>query len=193
MRHFLRAGIFATALALSAGAFATTSVASTLDFTGAGAQGGGAYTEDGLSFDDIRIVNGNCDAASGKACGALNDNETSILTKVGGGTFSLSSFWYQLLGKGSRESNTLIVTTNLGAMLTFAANLVGHNDGGHVVDLTALSAFKNITSLTFSTNNGGNVRIDDLGIPAAVPLPAGGLLLIGGLGALAALRRRKQA
>ena len=193
MRHFLRAGIFATALALSAGAFATTSVASTLDFTGAGPQGGGAYSEDGLSFDDIRIVNGNCDAASGKACGALNDNETSILTKVGGGTFSLSSFWYQLLGKGSRESNTLIVTTNLGAMLTFAANLVGHNDGGHVVDLTALSAFKNITSLTFSTNNGGNVRIDDLGIPAAVPLPAGGLLLIGGLGALAALRRRKQA
>ena len=192
MRHFLRAGIFATALALSAGAFATTSVASTLDFTGAGPQGGGVYTEDGLSFDDIRIVNGNCDAVSGRPCGALNDNETSILTKVGGGTFSLTSFWYQLLGKGHGLSNTLFVTTDLGGLLTFAANLVGHNDGGHVVDVSALSAFQNITSLAFSTNGGGNVRIDDLAVPAAVPLPAGGLLLIGGLGALAALRRRKQ-
>lgn len=191
MKHFLKAGLFAAALALSAGVFATASVASTLDFTGAGAQGGGAYVEDGLAFDDIRIVNGNCDAVSGRPCGALNDNETSILTKVGGGTFSLTSFWYQLLGKGHDESNTLFVTTDLGGLLTFAANLVGHNDDGHYVDVSALSAFQNITSLTFSTNGGGNVRIDDIEV-AAVPLPAGGFLLIGGLGALAALRRRKQ-
>ena len=191
MKNFLQAGIFAAALALSAGAFVTTSMAATVDFTGAGAQGGGAYSEDGLLFDDIRIVNGNCDALSGKACGALNDNETSILTKVGGGTFSLTSFWYQLLGKGT--PNTLLVTTNLGGLLTFVASVVGNNDGGHYVDVSALFAFQNITSLTFSTAGGGNVRIDDIGMPAAVPLPAGGFLLIGGLGALAALRRRKQA
>ncbi len=188
MKHLMNASLFAAALVLSGGA--TTSFASTVDFTGAQAQGGGSYTEDGLVFDDIRIVNGNCDAASGKPCGALNDNETSILTLVGGGIFSLSSFWYQLLGNGN--PNMLSVTTDLGGILTFASNVDGNNDGGHVVDLTGLALFQNITSLTFSTVGGGNVRLDDLGGPSAVPVPAGGLLLVAGLGALAALRRRKQ-
>lgn len=186
MVHGIKAGLLAAALLLSA---AAPSFASTVDFTGASNQGGGSYSEDGLIFDDIRIVSGNCDAASDKPCGALNDNETSVLTQVGGGTFSLSSFWYQLLGNGN--PNTLTVMSNLGGLLTFASDVVGFNDGGHVVDLTGLALFQNVTSLTFSTIGGGNVRLDDLVSPSAVPLPAGGLLLLGGLGALTALRRRK--
>lgn len=187
------------ALAMSTAMLAShAAVAATVDFTDAQPQGGGIYAEDGLSFDDIRIVNGNCDAISGKGCGAFNDNETSVLTQIGGGEFTLTSFWYQLLGKGrggkkNFVTNTFTVTSNLGGILNFAANLVGHNDGGHVVDLTTLNLFQNVTSLTFSTNGGGNVRLDDLAIdgPSPVPLPAAGLMLLAGLGGLAALRKRK--
>lgn len=192
MKHVVKSGLLSAALVMAG---AAASFAATVDFTGAGAQGGGSYTEDGLVFDDIRIVNGNCDSASGRPCGALNDNETSTLTQVGGGTFTLSSFWYQLLGNGN--PNTLTVMSDLGGLLTFASDVVGHNDDGHTVDLTGLALFQNISSLTFSTTDGGNVRIDDLVLagtgPSEVPLPAGGLLLLGGLGALAAFRPRKQA
>ncbi|MBC7479379.1 MAG: VPLPA-CTERM sorting domain-containing protein [Pseudorhodobacter sp.] len=192
MKHVVKSALLSAALVMAG---AAASFAATVDFTGAGEQGGGSYTEDGLVFDDIRIVNGNCDSASGRPCGALNDNETSTLTQVGGGTFTLSSFWYQLLGNGN--PNTLTVMSDLGGLLTFASDVVGHNDDGHTVDLTGLALFQNISSLTFSTTDGGNVRIDDLVLagtgPSEVPLPAGGLLLLGGLGALAAFRRRKQA
>jgi hypothetical protein len=195
MRNLLSALMFSSAVFVSCGASAAT-----LDFTDAQPQGGGFYSEEGLSFDDIRIVNGNCDAFSGKGCGAFNDNETSVLTKVGGGEFTLTSFWYQLLGRGSGGgrnfvSNTFTVTSNFGGVLNFVADVVGHNDGGHVVDLTLLALFQNVTSLTFSTNGGGNVRLDDLAIaePSPVPLPAAGLMLLAGLGGLASLRRRKSA
>ena len=165
--------------------------AATLDFTGAGPQGGGFYTEDGLQFDDVRIVNGNCDALSGKSCGALNDNETSVLTAVGGGTFSLTSFWFQLLGRGT--DNTLFVITDLLATAyEFPRSIFGNNDGGQYVDLTLLTGFAGATSVTFYTEDGGNVRIDDLAIAAVVPVPAAGFLLVGALGGLAALRRRRK-
>lgn len=191
---------FFAALAMSVAVTASGAAsAATVDFTGAQPQGGGAYTEDGLMFDNIRIVNGNCNALSGAGCGAYNKNEASVLTQVGGGTFSLTSFWYELLGRGSGGgkkfvANTFYVASNLGGLLTFAANAVGNNDGGHVVDLSTLALFQNVSSLTFSTNGGGNVRLDDLAIaPAPVPLPAAGLMLLAGIGGLVGLRKRKAA
>ena len=196
MKNLLVAWAMSTALFAAYGASAAT-----IDFTDAQAQGGGAYSEDGFAFNTMRIVNGNCDAVSGKGCGALNNNETSVLSKVGGGEFSLTSFWYQLLGRGTGGknpvTNTFTLSSNTGGVLSFMANIVGHNDGGHVVDLSTLALFQNVTSLTFSSNKGGNVRLDDLAIyappPAPVPLPAAGLMLLGGIGGLAALRRRKAA
>lgn len=186
------------ALSISAAVFASTGAgAATVDFTNAQPQGGGAYSEDGLSFNNIRIVNGNCNASSGAGCGAFNDNEFSVLTKVGGGEFTITSFWYQLLGRGVGGrfpvTNTFTVSSNLGGVLSFAANIVGHNDGGHVVDLSFLTLFQNVTSLTFRTYRGGNVRLDDLAMaePSPVPLPAAGLMLLAGLGGLASLRKRK--
>lgn len=194
MKYLFAALAMSAAVSVAGGASAAT-----VDFTNAQPQGGGIYTEDGLSFNDIRIVNGNCDAASGAGCGAFNNNETSVLTKVGGGTFSLTSFWYELLGRGSGGgkkfvANTFYVGSNLGGLLTFAANVVGNNDNGHVVDLSTLALFQNVSSLTFSTNGGGNVRLDDLAIaPAPVPLPAAGLMLLAGIGGLVGLRKRKAA
>ena len=186
---------FSGAVAIIAFCFGTSMPAATLDFTGAQNGHQTPYVEDGLSFDIARIVSGNCGIAKG--CAALNDNEVSVLTKVGGGTFSLTNFWYELLGKGSGgkkpTTNTLNVMSNLGGLLSFAADVVGHNDGGHVADLTMLPLFQNVTSLTFSTTNGGNVRLDDFGlsIPSTVPLPATAWMLFTGIAALAGIRRRK--
>jgi hypothetical protein len=182
----------------SVGLLGSPAMATTINFTGAGPQGGGAYTESGLTFDKIRIVDGNC--GLDKPCGAFNDNETSVLTLVGGGTFSLTSFWFELLGVGTRGNrnnppmaNVLYVITDLMVSpLMLSVDDYGHNVG-QTINLAALTGFTNVNSVTFYTDGGGNVRLDDLEItlPAAVPLPAGGLMLLVGLAGLAALRKQR--
>lgn len=63
-----------------------------------------------------------------------------------------------------------------------------------VFEITTLLAAGSSDTLkiTFGDPSGGGRADIDLTV-AAVPLPAGGLLLLGALGGLAALRRRKQA
>jgi hypothetical protein len=70
----------------------------------------------------------------------------------------------------------------------------------YFIDLAALAVadgklstfFSNIPELSIETSGGAaNVRVDNVAVSAAVPVPAGGLLLLGGLGTLALLRRRK--
>src|SRR5262245_54981110 len=70
------------------------------------------YVESGFTIDVARIVNGNCLVAP---CMALNDNESSTLSQVGGGAFTLESFWFQLLGEGT--PNALTVTSFSGATI----------------------------------------------------------------------------
>ena len=165
-------------------ATATIEDGATLDFTDAGAQGGGTYAEDGLIFGtDVRIVDGNCTSSSGPECGALNRNETTTLTSITAELFSLDSIWFKALGANS----VLTITTNLGGLLVLGMSL-----SDTVIDLTSLFGFSDVTSITF-TSTGGNVRFDDLGIPSAVPLPAAGLLLLGALGGLTVMRKRKTA
>lgn len=177
----------ASALALMAGGAS----AATLNFTGATSQGGGEYSDGILKFDDLRIVNsgGNCDSLSGAPCAALNNNEDSLLTRIGGGTFTLTSIFYDTQGQNA----VLSLLTN------FGFELLLQDTGGQTAILG--SQFANVTSVFFRfTDNdergqGGNVRFDDIGYstPAAIPLPAAGFLLIGALGGLAALRRRRRA
>lgn len=185
--NLLKTTLAGAALAVLGGAAS----AATVTFDGASAGNHTNYTEAGFVFDEIRINNGNCDSASGQPCGAENKNETSTMTRVGGGTFDMVSMWFQLLGK----STPMTLTTDHGS-LSFG-DAWGHNDGGHVVELPLLSTiFTNITFLTITDAplGKGNLRFDDLTMAVApVPLPATGLLLLAGVGGIAALRRRRTA
>lgn len=176
--------------------------AATLSFDGASDQGGGVYVDQGFSFDDTRIVSGPCFATA--PCLALNDNESTTITRVGGGTFSLTSLWFKLIGKGIHGSNALTVTSAGPAgvwdltqtTINPDTGLPYEHNKGYYVDFMAF--FTNVTSITFTTAaNGGNVRIDDIVLvptpPAPVPLPAGAGLLAMALGGLGLASRRKKA
>ena len=145
-----------------------------------------SYVDSGFVFDSVRLVNGNC--LSG-ACLALNNNETTTITAQNGGPFTLTSFWFQLLGNG--RVNTLTVTAD-GVAFLFAESAYPHNNGGQFVDLSGNPAFQNITSLVFSTFGGGNVRIDDLNL-TPVPLPGALPLMLSALAGGGLLTRRRKA
>jgi hypothetical protein len=169
---------------ISLSALTVPSSAVTVSFDGAN---GDTYIESGFSFEDARISGGNCLVDH---CMSLNKNETSILSRVGGGLFSLNSFWLQILGKPA----TLTIKSFNGINLIEQIDLVyPNNNGGQIFN----HLFDNVTSISFHDSGRGNVRIDDLNlstpivstvpVPAALPLLATG---IAGLGLLGRGRRK---
>lgn len=180
-KQFLRRAIAAlVAVAGCAGA----AQAATVNFDGAKTD---PYLESGFSFTPARLVSGNC--LSGQ-CLALNDNETTGMTLVSPpGPFTLASLYFKLLGNGT--GNTLTISGSNGTALSFSVPTYAKNTYHQALFTTE---FQDVTSIIFSTTEGGNVRIDDVGAtPAPIPLPGASLLLIGGLGALGAVSRRKRA
>ena len=150
------------------------------------------YIESGFSIDDARIVGGNCLAGD---CMALNKNETSVLTRIGGGMFSLDSFWFQFLGKPGKFTITSYSGATAIETLTLAeADYPKHNGGQSISHL-----FADITSIVFANIGKGNIRVDNLGLStpqiSPVPLPAALPLLMSGLAALgfAGFRRKQKA
>ncbi|MFN3261159.1 MAG: VPLPA-CTERM sorting domain-containing protein [Pikeienuella sp.] len=180
--------------------------AATIGFDGDKPKKGEAYAEGGFLFGEIRIVNGNCLAGS---CAALNDNESFTMSRADGALFDLSEIGFSLLGEGkvirARDKtpsqaggNTLTLTTDQAVSVSFSTSEFKHNKD-HVVSLDP-KLFTGLRSIAFSTGGGGNVRLDNFfaasaaasGAQApAVPLPATAWLLLGGLGALGFLRRRR--
>ena len=144
-----------------------------------------------LDPDSPGIVSGNCTAGAAPCLGVNPSGAAVLSAKAPATTFSILSFWFQLLGK----KNDLIVTTSKGTA-TLLERIYGHNDGGQTIDLSGDDLFKDITFVSFLTDK-GNARVDDITVShddvAPVPLPAAGLMLSGALGGLAFLRRRKTA
>ena len=145
------------------------------------------YVESGFTVDIARIVNGNC--LSG-ACLALNDNEVSILSKVGGGVFTLDSFWFQLVGNGNPNQLTVTSYSDSTPITTIhlAVPAYDHNTG-YVYSV----AFPDITRIVFDANGGGNIRIDDINVSIAqTPLPSALPLFAIGLGVISLLGWRRK-
>ncbi len=168
--------------------------AATINFDGASS--GAPLTLGEYKIDDARIVSGQC---SVKPCLALNKLETSILTRVDGGTFTLSSIWFYLDGKASKNSglNDLVITsTGPAASIRLGQDAAfGGYDNNKPFTYNFGSLFEDVTSIIFSSYNGeGNVRIDDIVVtPSEVPLPASLMFGVMGLACLGALRRRRLA
>lgn len=124
------------------------------------------------------------------SCLGVNVRGAARLLIDEGRTFSVQSFWFQLLGG---KTNLLIETSN-GALQLLVSDF-HNNDGGQAIDVSGNTLFQNITSLSFLTNR-GNARIDnmvlDVPAPAPVPLPAPAFMLMAGLASLGVVRRRKK-
>jgi hypothetical protein len=105
------------------------------------------------------------------------------------GLFNLTSLAFTLLGGGT--GNTLTITGVGGGnnSTSFSTPPLNHNE--YYTPNFAL-LFQGVSKITFSTTDGGNVRIDNI-VASPVPLPAAGLLLLGGLGGFGFLARRRTA
>lgn len=188
MKLFASAAVLAATLACGGAHAATQNL--TIDFSG------DPVVPAPFSFhlDSPGVVNGNCAAAP---CLGVNSTGAARLSIESPLTFSLSGFWFQLLGN---NFNLVVETSKTGvAPLKLSTGDYGHNDGGQTLGTSTLEAFKDITWVSFLTEGNNNARIDDLQVswddgqqPAPIPLPATAALLPLGLGALAMIGRRRR-
>lgn len=117
-----------------------------------------------------------------------SENLSGLLSSVivfAAGTYELA---FELFGN-SRGAGPDSVTITLGSWSTTISNILSGDDVSTIVPLTFTTTGG---ALTFQNAGGDNIGAVLSSVTlSAVPLPAGGLLLLGALGGIAALRRRK--
>jgi hypothetical protein len=148
--------------------------------------------ESGFKVTPTRIVNGNC---NNNPCIALNNVQHSDVTSINTPFFTLTNFWFKLLGNGS--SNSLLVDTfGLGGIhlhqFVFATRNL-HSNQAYLFSALGNAPQIKLTKVVFSSVRGGNVRIDDIVVKAVstVPIPTSLPLLISGLGFVSLFGRRR--
>lgn len=181
MKHFVK--VAALSIAMACGASAGYAVPLDPISAPAGLSYSGSYS---LPSDS------NC-PTSAPSCVKLaaNGNGTFKITADAGYTFDLTSFAFSFDGKGGNGLTVGYVAGTSGQFTVLEADYAQHTV--HVYDLSPLP-LSNLTMLSFTDVKGGTSLIGDIEITnvAAVPLPAAGLLLLGGLGGLGLLKRRRK-
>lgn len=145
----------------------------------------------GFSGTGGQIVSGN-GCFSGD-CLQINSQNGPFELSYSMGTFSALSFLYRGDGSGSEIT---VSSTSGGPALSFSSTLFVDNPGGgqDIYKGVFTPTLTGLTSLFFDSTGNGTVRIDNIEVTPAspIPLPATGLLLLGGLGIMG-LRRKKRA
>lgn len=182
---------FGVGLALGLTFLGNSAQAVTITFNAA-APAATTVIESGFRVTPTRIVNGNC---NNNPCLALNNVQQTNLTSINTPFFTLTNFWFKLLGNGS--SNALFVDTfGLGGVhlrqFVFSTRNLNSNQAYLFSALGNAPQIK-LTKVVFSSVRGSNVRIDDIVVKAVstVPIPTSLPLLISGLGFVSLFGRRR--
>ena len=199
MKKMLATAIVATFLGLGAAYSAT--VPFVIDF---------GATPAGFTVSGATVNNGNCPFGTAR-CSLANDNDTLTVTNSTS-LFTVASATFRFQGSAS-GNGVLFEALKFGVVVGKALFKIGASSGFGDGSLSAGSVpiedkvdyevmfdgdFAGIDTFMITSDKQGkkaaNLRVDTFkGTVAAVPLPAGGLLLLGALGILGAARRSRKA
>lgn len=179
-------------------ALAGASSAATIDFENDENPDNAVYLQSSFQFTEINGGSISTPSNCGSECLLLqniNSGKVYKLEHISGLAFDLLSFSFNGTDIGGNPANfvpsdALFVSEaqNGGTLFTDTVN------GNTMTPTGTLSDFLGVTALYFYSAGNGSARVDDLNINvsvAAVPLPATGLMMLAGLGAFGAMKRRK--
>ncbi|WP_172331828.1 hypothetical protein [Mangrovicoccus sp. HB161399] len=207
---------FRLAAACALGMAATSSTAATIGFEGIltppttlslqtsivsggfsfAATGAGAGSRVGV-YNNANVCTAPGCTVNGTASFLIYDAATTYpmsatMTALGGSRFALAGFDFAPLFAASVASGTSLSVTGQTAGGGSVAQSFLFQNGGSFVAATLGAGFGNLTSVTFSSDS-FYAALDNIEVSAAVPLPAGAVLLGSALalGGLATRKRRR--